>query len=181
MPQAVCFPIYSFSAGKFPQGKGSFPAANPGLKAAPAYHRIKGQRRFQTGAACGFPPVRGLKIIFYIACSVFLSELYLFKWTADRLYLFVWVVIAILAYFKQYSLATSLVIGCLSEVLLNQFVGDYIRNLKIQSITENMTQEHQAMLHLHPGVEIWILTILTSFAIGIIITIEKKRELQHDK
>lgn len=120
-------------------------------------------------------------IILYIVSSVFLSESYLFKWTADKLYLYVWVVIAILTYFKQYSLATSLVIGNLSGVLLGQFVGDYIRNLNIRSITENMTPEKRAMLHLHPGVEIWILTILTSLAIGIIITITKKRKTQLDK
>ncbi|TCS90628.1 hypothetical protein EDD65_104171 [Keratinibaculum paraultunense] len=109
-------------------------------------------------------------IILYIISKLFLSNLYLFEWTARNFYLYLWLIVIILTCYKKYYIAASLVIGNLIGVFIGQFLGDYLLYLNIQKITQDMSNEKVAMLHLHHGVTIWIITILICLIIGIIIT-----------
>lgn len=52
----------------------------------------------------------------------------------------------------------------------SQSLGDYLLYLNIQKITQDMANDKVAMLHLHHGFAIWIITILICFIIGIITT-----------
>lgn len=117
-------------------------------------------------------------IILYGISRLFFDDLYLFKWLSDRLYLCVWIVVILLVYNSKYWIATSLTIGSIVGVLLGQFWGDFIRNNNIHSITSMMTQEERARLYLHPGVPLWISTVLILTLIGISLEIlyNKKRK-----
>lgn len=103
----------------------------------------------------------------YILSMSVLSELYLFKWLLDRWYLFLWVIAVVLAYRQKHFIASSLTIGSILGVPLGQFCGDFIRNCNIQSITALMSREEQAKMYLHPGVAIWIATVVLTTILGI--------------
>lgn len=114
-------------------------------------------------------------LILYIISALALNELYLFKWLLDRWYLFVWMIAVILAYRQKHFIAISLTIGSILGVPLGQFCGDIVRNHNIQGITASMSPEEVAKRHLHPGVPIWIITVLLSVLVGIILESHYKK------
>lgn len=113
-------------------------------------------------------------IILYTISTLFLSNLYLFEWTARNFYLYVWLIVIILTCYKKYYIAASLVIGNVIGIFIGQFLGDYLLYLNIQKITQDMSNEKIARLQIHHGFTIWIITILICFIIGIIITKKQK-------
>lgn len=107
-------------------------------------------------------------IILYIISTVFLSNLYLFEWTARYFYLYLWLIVIILTCYKKYYIAASLVIGNIIGIFIGQFIGDYLLYMNIQKITHDMSNEKRASLRIHHGITIWIITILICFIIGLI-------------
>src|SRR5699024_487174 len=98
-------------------------------------------------------------IILYTISTLFLSHLYLFEWTARNFYLYLWLIVIILTYYKKYYIAASLVIGNIIGIFIGQFLGDYLLYLNIQKITQDMSNEKIARLQIHHGFTIWIITI----------------------
>lgn len=108
-------------------------------------------------------------LLLYVLSITILKELYLFRWTADNRYLYLWIVVLILSVLDKIPISLALTIGNVVGVLLGQFIGDEIRYRNIQKITENMNLEQRAYLHIHHGFTIWIVTVLVSFIVGVTI------------
>ena len=55
-----------------------------------------------------------------------------------------------------------------AAVILGQVIGDRIRAYNISTITPDMDAGKTAMLHGHPGFEIWLMTLVLTVAIFLI-------------
>lgn len=97
--------------------------------------------------------------VLYIISMTVLKEIYLFEWTARHLYIFLWVFVLILTFNRKYLISIAIAIGNIVGIIAGQFLGDYIRDERIRSISNNMTNEEIYKLQHHPGVEIWVATI----------------------
>lgn len=107
-------------------------------------------------------------ILYAVSVTVF-SNKYLYKWTADHKYLYIWIIILILTIYRQHIIALLLTCGNVIGVLIGQSLGDYIRNENMKKITEIMTAEQVYHLQKHYGFVIWILTLFAFLVIGTII------------
>ncbi|MGL5259729.1 MAG: hypothetical protein ACRC7V_06415 [Lachnospiraceae bacterium] len=138
---------------------------------------FKNRKRIIVALLCFLP-----FLVLYIISILFLDELYLFKWLANRWYLCLWFVAMILAFLQKHIVAISLTIGGILGAPLGQFLGDAMQIRNIQSITELMTQEEQARLHLHAGVPIWVTSVIIFGIVGIVIEIlHNKQKLNFKK
>ena len=118
----------------------------------------------------------------YVISVLAFQQLYLFKWLLDRWYLCVWAVAAILTYRQAHLTAISLTVGSILGVPLGQFCGDFVRNRNIQSITPLMSPEERARMYLHPGVPIWIVTVILFTLVGFLLEWyqRKTKRQEHD-
>lgn len=117
-------------------------------------------------------------MIIYILTRTVCSDIYLLEWTADKLYLYIWVPIILLSLFKKTIIASALTIGNVLGILMGQLIGDAIRYFNMQKITDVMKEEQRYYLMSHKGVYIWIFTILIFLIFGVIISSIKKRKQQ---
>lgn len=116
--------------------------------------------------------------IIYILASTVLSDIYLLEWTADHLYLYIWVPVILLTLSKKTIIALALTIGNIFGILLGQLVGDAIKYSNMQKITNVMKEEQKYYLMSHKGVFIWIFTILIFLIFGVMISSIKKSKQQ---
>lgn len=115
--------------------------------------------------------ILGLMIPFislFLISKLFLSDIYLFEWTARHHYLFLWVAVILLVLIDRVHLATALTIGNVVGVLVGQFLGDLIRNQSLSQITPEMSGEEVYRLSHHPGFEIWLATIGVCFLVVVV-------------
>lgn len=113
----------------------------------------------------------------YLISTFLLNDLYLFKWLADRWYLCLWAVVLLLAYKHKHLISISLTVGSVLGIPLGQFLGDFLRNRNIQSITALMSQEDQAKMYLHHGVAIWSATVILAAILGILLDFHHKKQI----
>ena len=121
---------------------------------------------------------RFLFIVFsaYMLCC-FLSQtvfhkIYLFEWTADHYYLFLWAVPVTFCFLEMYKAALITTIGNWAGILIGQLLGDFIIKINAAKITPDMYVGKVWQFKTHYGVLIWLSVFLVSCIIGIII--EKK-------
>lgn len=105
-------------------------------------------------------------IILYVITNIFLSNLYLFDWTARNLYL--WLFVLALKYFEKCKLAIVLNISNIIGLIIGEGLGSYLRQINILSITPYMSNQEIANAHTHYGVIIWFLIIIISMTIAIL-------------
>ena len=112
----------------------------------------------------------------YFISKTYLSELYLFEWTARHNYINLWIVAIGLIFCNKIKISFSVTIGNFVGVLIGQFAGDWIRNCNMLKITADMDAGVRYQLQHHPGVELWLLTIVV-FVVGTILlnSITKRR------
>lgn len=114
-------------------------------------------------------------MILYIISAIALQEVYLFKWMYDRWHLFIWLLAAILSYYRKYYESVSITVGCMAGISLGQFLGDFLRNRNMKLITDVMSPDEKAGLYTHYGFWIWLLTFLIFTFIGIIMGYFKRK------
>ncbi len=91
------------------------------------------------------------------------------------------IVTAIVAIFN-YKLSLVISYFNIIAIGLGQFGGDVIREYNISRITQDMSAEQQAHLHLHYGVPIWLLSLLLFLAVFLLITyFQKKRKTKDNQ
>lgn len=125
-----------------------------------------------------------LKSIIYILFNCFINLLmftilrhlsytkytsYCFNWTAENNYLYIWVLVLFLVFFKKYVIAYSLSIGNLLGVIAGQHLGDYIITINLSKITSYTSNEEAYHLNYHYGIFIWSIIVIVFFIIGIIV------------
>ncbi len=115
-------------------------------------------------------------IILYILSNTVLKDLYLFEWMARNSYAYIWLIIIGFTFTNRMVYSVSLVISNVFGILIGQFLGDWMQNKNIQTITSDMTAEQQARLHLHHGFEIWIVAVLLFFSLSLLIHKYMKRQ-----
>lgn len=108
--------------------------------------------------------------VMYVISQTFLKEMYLFYWTSDHYYLYIFIIALILIFLRKNILSFSLTFGSIIGIFLGQFGGDFIRNQNKLKITPDMTPELIYQLNHHPGVEIWLLTTLIFVIAGVVVS-----------
>lgn len=112
-------------------------------------------------------------IILYLLSNTVFKNVYLYKWTADHLYLYIWIPVIILTILNKKYISLSLTIGNLVGIIIGELLGEYIRNENIKKITE-ITPPHEVYrLQSHYGFFIWLLILLTFLIAGILV--QKKK------
>jgi len=109
--------------------------------------------------------------LYFISMVILDRSFYLFRWTADNRYLYIWVMVGFLIIFDKKNIACILTVGNVIGVLLGQFLGDYIQSINMAKITPEMTDEMiwSSGLMSHPGFHIWIFTLFLSLVIALFI------------
>ena len=107
-------------------------------------------------------------LCYFLSQTVF-HEIYLFEWTADHCYLFLWAVPVTFCFLKMYKAALITVIGNWTGILIGQLLGDFIIKINAAKITPDMYIGKVWQLRTHYGVLIWLAVFLISFMIGIIV------------
>lgn len=121
-------------------------------------------------------------LLYFISMFILDSRFYLFRWTADNRYLYIWVLITILTVFDKEYIALFLTVGNIVGVIAGQFLGDYIEIVNLGRITPEMTDEmiwSSGLMH-HRGFEIWITALIIALIAGIIWQRSKIRQLKLD-
>ncbi|HEX2981442.1 MAG TPA: hypothetical protein VHO48_14340 [Anaerolineaceae bacterium] len=116
--------------------------------------------------------------LLYVLSRTAFSDVYVLDWTAHNYYLYLWIPVILLSIFQKTILSLSLTIGNLFGILLGQILGDMIRLSNMQKITEMMTEGQKYQLLSHPGVFIWIFTILGFLALGEIASLIHQRKVR---
>ncbi len=115
--------------------------------------------------------------VFLLAYTVFNNE-YLFGWAIHnwKFYLILSIIPLLLLFFKKQLVSVCMSIGVIVGLFIGNYLGDLIRKFNMSRITEGMTNQEIARLHLNHGFSIWIVIILLSIIIGVIVqTIISKR------
>ena len=105
-------------------------------------------------------------VLFFITKAWF-PEAYLLKWMVNHYYLGLWLIAASISFFHK-RLAYVISFGNFAAVILGQVIGDRIRAYNISTITPDMDAGKTAMLHGHPGFEIWLMMLVLTVAIFLI-------------
>lgn len=88
---------------------------------------------------------------------------------------FIWLLAAILSYYRKYYESVSITVGCMAGIFLGQFLGDFLRNRNMKLITDVMSPDEKVGLYTHYGFWIWLLTFLIFTFIGIILGYFKRK------
>jgi hypothetical protein len=112
-----------------------------------------------------------LFVILYIVTRLWLSEVYLFEWAGRRLFLFVWVLTAMLVLAGRKIASVILTASSIAGLFFWQFVGDAMRNYNISTITADMDAGLQAELRSHKGAYYWMMTLVAAVVIGVALEI----------
>ncbi len=107
----------------------------------------------------------------YLVSTTFLQELYLFEWTADNHYLYVWVIAVVLILVNKIRTSFALTLGNFIGTLIGQFLGDWMRYESMKKIIPGMDAGIEAQLRLHYGVPIWLLTMTIFLILNKVLTL----------
>ncbi|MCL1995494.1 MAG: hypothetical protein FWG63_04725 [Defluviitaleaceae bacterium] len=110
-----------------------------------------------------------LPFIFVYVFSQFFLDVYLLEWTSRNFYMYIWVLIIPLTLSNKVIISFSITIGNFIGILIGHFLGEFIRNVNISTITEATTPQDWARLHAHHGWAIWIVVVCSSLIVGTII------------
>ena len=99
----------------------------------------------------------------------------LFDWTADHSYLYIWVWIFYLTGSQKDMVTIYLTIGNLFGIYVGQYLGSFIREVRMSLITPKTDAGEAAGLARHFGFEIWLLSILVFLILGILVQTQKIR------
>lgn len=121
----------------------------------------------------------------YAVSCFFMRNTYVLKWTTDRYYLGVWIIVLLFIFLaKKESLIYSYFItaGNFIGIVLGEYVGGAIKKMNMMKISKDMDAENIYRLSKHPGVLIWLITVIFSLIlVGIIIKFRNKKIYLLDK
>lgn len=112
-------------------------------------------------------------LIFYLSHTLFQD--YLFVWTAQNKYCYIWVLSLMLILMQKPLISYCITLGNILGIFIGQYLGDHLRAVSMSKITQYSTAEEQWHLSLHYGVLIWIIVIVLVSAIGLIYSIYMKK------
>ena len=104
-------------------------------------------------------------LIFYLSHTLFQD--YLFVWTAQNKYCYIWVLSLLLILMQKPLISYCITLGNILGIFIGQYLGDHLRAVSMSKITQYSTAEEQWHLSLHYGVLIWIIVIVLVSAIGL--------------
>lgn len=112
--------------------------------------------------------------ILYVLSTTIFREAYLFKWTADDTYYYVWLLVVLFVFLDKKIYACILSVANFIGIFVGEYLGSWIKQENMKLITEKTSAEQVWRLHLHYGALIWLCFILVSLFIIAIIHIYKK-------
>lgn len=118
-------------------------------------------------------------LIFYLSHTLFQD--YLFVWTAQNKYCYIWVLSLLLILMQKPLISYCITLGNILGIFIGQYLGDHLRAVSMSKITQYSTAEEQWHLSLHYGVLIWIIVIVLVSVIGFLYTIYTKKKSGHLK
>lgn len=109
-------------------------------------------------------------IVSILAFTIFNDE-YLFGWAIHhKMFSLIITIIPLIILALGYSvISLSTISGIILGLFTGNFLGNTIMKKNISEIVEGMGAEQVSRLQHHPGFEIWMLFIISSFVIGIIL------------
>ncbi len=108
----------------------------------------------------------------YLVSTTYLQEFYLFEWTADNHYLYVWVIAIVLILVNKIRTSFALTLGNFVGILIGQFLGEWMLNQNIRKIVPGMDAQTVAELkYTHRGFEIWLLTMVIFLILNKVLTL----------
>lgn len=99
----------------------------------------------------------------------YFADRYLFEWTVEVKYWYIWVLIFYLIGARKEIVAMSLSVGNIIGVFVGEFLGSYCRAMRMSRITPEMDGSEIWYLSKHYGVPIWLFTVVVFVCIGILI------------
>ena len=118
-------------------------------------------------------------LIFYLSHTLFQD--YLFVWTAQNKYCYIWVLSLLLILMQKPLISYCITLGNILGIFIGQYLGDHLRAVSMSRITQYSTAEEQWHLSLHYGVVIWIIVILRASVVGLLYTFYVKTTCSHLK
>lgn len=118
-------------------------------------------------------------LIFYLSHTLFQD--YLFVWTAQNKYCYIWVLSLLLILMQKPVISYCITLGNILGIFIGQYLGDHLRAVSMSRITQYSTAEERWHLSLHYGVLIWIIVIVLVSVIGFLYTIYTKKKSGHLK
>lgn len=112
--------------------------------------------------------------IYYLSYNVF--QEYLFVWTADNKYCYIWIFSFLLIFMQKPLLSYCITFGNILGIFIGQYLGDFMRSMQMSKITEYTTAEERWRLSLHYEVLIWIIVLFLVFAAGLLYTKYRKNK-----
>lgn len=74
---------------------------------------------------------------------------YLFVWTADNKYCYIWGFSFLLIFIQKPVLSYCITFGNILGIFIGQYLGDFMRSIRMRKITEYTTPEERWRLSLH--------------------------------
>ena len=118
-------------------------------------------------------------LIFYLSHTLFQD--YLFVWTAQNKYCYIWVLSLLLILMQKPLISYCITLGNILGIFIGQYLGDHLRAVSMSKITQYSTAEEQWHLSLHYGVLIWIIVIVLASVVGLLYTFYVKTKCRHLK
>ncbi len=118
-------------------------------------------------------------LIFYLSHTLFQD--YLFVWTAQNKYCYIWVLSLLLILMQKPLISYCITLGNILGIFIGQYLGDHLRAVSMSKITQYSTAEEQWHLSLHYGVLIWIIVIVLVSVVGLLYTFYVKTKCRHLK
>ena len=118
-------------------------------------------------------------LIFYLSHTLFQD--YLFVWTAQNKYCYIWVLSLLLILMQKPLISYCITLGNILGIFIGQYLGDHLRAVSMSRITQYSTAEEQWHLSLHYGVLIWIIVIVLASVVGLLYTFYVKTKCRHLK
>lgn len=118
-------------------------------------------------------------LIFYLSHTLFQD--YLFVWTAQNKYCYIWILSLLLILMQKPLISYCITLGNILGIFIGQYLGDHLRAVSMSRITQYSTAEEQWHLSLHYGVLIWIIVIVLASVIGLLYTFYVKTKCRHLK
>lgn len=118
-------------------------------------------------------------LIFYLSHTLFQD--YLFVWTAQNKYCYIWVLSLLLILMQKPLISYCITLGNILGIFIGQYLGDHLRAVSMSKITQYSTAEEQWHLSLHYGVLIWIIVIILASVVGLLYTFYVKTKCRHLK
>lgn len=118
-------------------------------------------------------------LIFYLSHTLFQD--YLFVWTAQNKYCYIWVLSLLLILMQKPLISYCITLGNILGIFIGQYLGDHLRAVSMSRITQYSTAEERWHLSLHYGVLIWIIVIVLASVVGLLYTFYVKTKCRHLK